>query len=89
MGLTHDSMTDKVSPGTISEWAVAVDCDDAECVVVGCSALRACGPGFIDELEATLGKPVVTSTQAFLWRMLRLAGIKDQISGYGALFAKH
>lgn len=89
MGLTHDSMTDKVSTATIHEWALAVNCAAADVVVVGCSALRACGPGFIDELELALGKPVVTSTQAFLWRMLRVAGIDDQIDGYGTLFAKH
>ena len=42
--------------------------------------MRACQPGFIDELEAVIGKPVVTSTQAFLWKLLRVAGIRDQIS---------
>ena len=89
MGLSHDSMTDKVSKATIREWALAVDCDEAEALVIGCSAMRACEPGFIDELEAALGKPVVTSTQAFLWSMLRIAGVGDQISGYGKLFAKH
>lgn len=89
MGLTHDSMTDKVSTATIKEWALAVDTEEAQALVIGCSALRACEPGFIDELEAVLGKPVVTSTQAFLWKLLRVAGISDQISGYGALFAKH
>ena len=82
--------------------------------------MRACQPGFIDDLEAQLGKPVVTSTQvhmhmhmhmhvhvqvhmhmrvcakpvvtstqAFLWRLLRVAGVHDQISGYGALLANH
>ena len=51
--------------------------------------MRACQPGFIDELEAVIGKPVVTSTQAFLRKLLRVAGIRDQISGYGTLFAKH
>jgi hypothetical protein len=30
----------------------------------------------IDALEARIGKPVVTSTQRVLWRLLRLAGIK-------------
>ncbi|KAL1500578.1 hypothetical protein AB1Y20_013233 [Prymnesium parvum] len=89
MGLTHDSMTDKVSKQTITEWAVGVDCGEAEAVVIGCSALRSCEPGFIDQLEEKLQKPVVTSTQAFLWSMLRVAGIDDQIDGYGTLLAKH
>ena len=89
MGLTHDSMTDKVSSDTIREWALSADCPEAEALIIGCSAMRACQPDFIDELEAAIGKPVVTSTQAFLWRLLRVAGIEDRISGYGALFAQH
>lgn len=89
MGLTHDSMTDKVSKATIAEWAAGVNCEDADAVVIGCSAMRACEPGFIDELELDFGKPVVTSTQAFLWSMLRTAGIDDQFPGYGALFSAH
>ena len=40
----------------------------------------------IEALEATLGKPVITSTQATLWHALRLAGIKDDIPGAGRLF---
>ena len=38
----------------------------------------------IDRLEQTLGKPVITSTQATLWHALRLAGIEDHIRGYGS-----
>jgi maleate isomerase len=39
----------------------------------------------IDALEARIGKPVVTSTQAVLWRLLRLAGITRPIPGFGRL----
>lgn len=39
----------------------------------------------IDTLEARIGKPVVTSTQAVLWRLLRLAGVTAPIAGYGRL----
>ena len=87
MGLSHDSLADKVSTATIRDWALAVDRKAAEVVVIGCSSLRASGPGFIDELEQALGKPVVTSTQAFIWHMLRTAEIDDQIDGYGKLLA--
>lgn len=91
MGLTKDVETSRVSPQCISDWAAAAacDCDEADAVVIGCSAFRACGPDFIDSVEKRLNKPVVTSTQAFLWSMLRTAGIKDQISGYGKLFRDH
>jgi nucleoside 2-deoxyribosyltransferase len=39
----------------------------------------------IEELEARIGKPVVTSTQAALWRLLRLAGVDTLIDGFGRL----
>jgi maleate isomerase len=43
----------------------------------------------IDELEARIGKPVVTSTQATLWHVLRLAGVDAPITGYGRLLREH
>jgi hypothetical protein len=39
----------------------------------------------IQELEAQIGKPVVISTQAALWRLLRLAGIDTLIDGFGGV----
>jgi len=88
MGLDRDELTTAVTRPCIADWAAAVDCEEAEAVVIGCSALRACKVGFIDDLEARLGKPVVTSTQAFLWSMLRTAGISDQVAGFGRLLVK-
>ena len=88
MGFDRDELTSAVDARTIAAWARAVDCEEADAVVVGCSAFRAAESGFIDELEAELGKPVVTSTQAFMWSMLRMAGVRDRIGGYGALFSR-
>jgi maleate isomerase len=39
----------------------------------------------IDRIEREIGRPVITSTQAVLWHLLRLAGIDDRIEGYGRL----
>lgn len=39
----------------------------------------------IAELEAELGKTVVACNAAVYWRALRLAGIKDRLSGHGRL----
>ena len=39
----------------------------------------------IEELEARTGRPVVTSTQATLWHVLRLAGVATPIASYGQL----
>ncbi len=60
----------------------AADCDG---VFVSCTNLRAAG--VIEEAEARLGKPVVTSNQALAWHMLRLAGIEEPLAGRGRLLA--
>jgi maleate isomerase len=39
----------------------------------------------IDALETDLGVSVVTSDQATLWKLLRFAGVKEKIQGYGRL----
>ena len=43
----------------------------------------------IERLEAELGVPVITSTQATFWRLLRIAGIADRIPHYGRLLAEN
>jgi maleate cis-trans isomerase len=58
--------------------------------VVGAEAILISGTGLptlgiIERLERDLGKPVVTSQQAALWRALRLAGIADPVAGFGRL----
>jgi len=32
-----------------------------------------------------LGKPVISSNQACLWRALRLAGVSEPVAGFGRL----
>ena len=39
----------------------------------------------IERLEAQLGKPVITSNQATVWRCLRHLGYTLPIKGYGRL----
>jgi maleate isomerase len=39
------------------------------------------------ELEVELGKPVVTSTTAMLWKLLKVAGVRHSIPGCGRLLA--
>jgi maleate isomerase len=43
----------------------------------------------IERIEAESGKPVVTSTQATLWKLLRASGVKDAVAGFGVLLAEH
>jgi maleate cis-trans isomerase len=43
--------------------------------------------GDVALLESEIGKPVVTSCQAYIWHGLKLAKIKQQVSGFGRLMA--
>ena len=93
LGLTLDQDTSAVTYEAIAQEVRNLgnsnreQADYVDAVIVGCSAFRACVPGFIDYLEEVAGGiPVVTSTQAILWDTLRLAGIKDTVDGYGTLF---
>lgn len=43
----------------------------------------------IEAIEARIEKPVVTSTQAVLWHLLRLAGVTAPLPGLGRLLREH
>jgi maleate cis-trans isomerase len=41
----------------------------------------------VDLLEREIGKPVVTSCQAYIWHALGMANVKENIAGYGRLMS--
>lgn len=43
--------------------------------------------GVLELLERDLGKPVVSSNQALLWRALRMVGVREPLPGFGRLLA--
>jgi maleate isomerase len=55
----------------------------ADAYFISCTTIRSAD--VIDALEDALGKPVLTSNQAMLWRALRDTGINDRIAGFGRL----
>lgn len=59
--------------------------DAADALLITCLNLNS--HLVIDELEAKLGRPVITSTQATLWMSMKRAGLTPRISGYGRLLA--
>jgi maleate isomerase len=67
----------------IVDAAKIADHNDAQAVFLSCTALRSIE--CIDALEKSLGKPVLSSSQVMLWRLLRLAGWKNKIQGFGRL----
>ncbi|WP_112323043.1 aspartate/glutamate racemase family protein [Oceanibium sediminis] len=73
LGLEDDRDMARVSAQTIIDAAIAADRPEAEGVFLSCTGLPALG--VIETLEARLGKPVISSNQAALWKLLSHAGL--------------
>ena len=73
-----------VEPDDIVRLALDVCTDDSDGIFLSCTALRAVE--VVDAIEEETGKPVVTSNQALVWRMLRQIGVRDAVAGPGKLF---
>ena len=84
IGLSRDTEIARVKPGHIADLAARADHPDSQAIFISCTGLRSVE--VIDALEQRLEKPVITSSQAAMWWMLRLAGVRDCRQGYGALF---
>jgi maleate isomerase len=41
----------------------------------------------VDLLEREIGKPVITSCQAYIWHALKMAKVKQEVRGFGRLMA--
>jgi len=74
----------RIKLSSIIEAGVEAMNENAEALFISCTALRAAG--CVRELEQRIGKPVITSNQALIWRCLRIAGVEKSIAGYGQLF---
>ena len=72
--------------GEIVDLVRAADDADAQAVFVSCTDLRAFE--LVGELEAMIGKPVLTSNQVTLWAVLKALGRKPQKPG-GRLIDLH
>lgn len=87
LGIADSFRLAEPTPAAIDELARKAWSPDADVLLITCLNLRS--HVVIDALEKFLGKPVITSTQATFWKLLRLAGINDRISGYGRLLAEN
>ena len=74
----------RIDPQFIKEFAISIDRPDADCIFLSCGGIRSID--VIDQIEAEIDKPVITSNQAMMWSCLRRIGVEDNISGYGQLF---
>jgi maleate isomerase len=74
-----------IHPGQLFEWVRYHIPPQAEAVFIGGNGFRAVG--VIAALEEDLQIPVLTANQVLLWDLLRLAGTRVPVTGYGQLFA--
>ena len=73
----------RVPPEVVFRLARAIDRPDADAIFISCTNLATLD--VIADIEAELGKPVVTSNQSCFWACLRLLKIRTSIKGYGRL----
>jgi len=59
----------------------------ADACFISCTAIRSAG--VIEDLEASLGIPVITSNQVLAWHAPRTLGITQPTAGFGRLFDLH
>jgi maleate isomerase len=74
-------------PDAILDLALGAWDPQSDGLIAACLNFRS--HAIIDALEARIDKPVVTSTQAVLWHLLRLAGVETPIHGFGRLLREH
>jgi len=86
MGLETGQAFANVTPEEIVQFSLEAWDDTADGLFISCMNFDALPA--VQALEERLGKPVVTSHAATLWRVLALAGLDIPIVGYGRLLAQ-
>ena len=81
--LNEDLAIPKIPYDRTYDLAKRTDDAEAEAIFISCVGLHTAG--LIDKLEQDVKKPVITSNQVTLWKLLRLAKIHEKIPGFGKL----
>lgn len=84
LDFTDAKVAAKMAPQQIANFVRQRIDDGIGAVLLSCANVRAFEA--VQELEAELGRPVVTSNQAMLWAVLKLAGWRGRVEGAGKLF---
>lgn len=83
LGLTDDRAMARIAPDEIIAFAREAAAPGSDALFISCTAVRAAGVAA--EIEAAIGKPVVTSNLATAWACLRLCGETASRPGQGRL----
>ena len=72
-----------ISLAELPEMVEEVEVPESDVILISCTSLHTVEA--IESLEMKFQKPVVTSNQATMWHLLKLAKVDDKIEGYGQL----
>lgn len=82
---SEEAVVARIAPASVLDAMIEVGgAPGADAVFASCTNLRSFD--VIAEAEARLGKPVISSNQAFFWHLRRLAGLETSGMGPGRLF---
>ena len=76
-----------VTSAEVEALAVSADRPQAQALFISCTNFGTLD--IIESLERKLGKPVVTSNSASMWKMMRIVGDRRAVAGGGRLFREH
>ena len=83
-GIVTAAEVGTLEPSQVVAMVTAADHPDAEAVLVPDTAMHTLA--IIEDLEAAVGKPVLTANQVTVWKGLELLGPVPALPGLGALF---
>jgi maleate isomerase len=87
LGYTDNYSIALVEPETVRGLVREVDTEAAEAILIPGGNMPCLS--IVEEMEAELGKPIVTTNQAGLWALLRQLGTVDPVHGAGRLLKGH
>jgi maleate isomerase len=82
---TIGELAHTVSPGRVYRFAKKLYIPEADGIFISCTDFRTIE--ILQALENDIGKPVVSSSQALMWKMLQVAKVHESIKGFGSLLA--
>jgi len=75
------------TPELLNQAVDEINVDGVDCIIkVGTNSSMSF---LVDDMEARLGKPVLTVNVITYWAGLRQLGIEDPLKGFGQLVANH
>lgn len=86
LGIIDSYELGSVPAARVYKLGKAVSCPEADAIYIPCTTFPVIDA--IEELERDTRKLVITSNQALAWNMLRMMGIDEARSGFGALLAR-